>query len=376
MFVLLFPVTGGSGMKLDNGWDGQPILVASRIEVGSWKWKRAAEGGASYNSSAMPKELTHWMIARAASLKADGNASPRTTQALGACPQAFLLGAVAYDGPFYMPKDARMASLGAKLHGKGVRDAYAPIKRILAGGNTSSAIAFAAGALSHIAADTTFHPAVFYFTGFASHPDVEISGAHMFRHRAFEAAMDLHLLAEHGPGIERKVKNLFARVAARPDAMELLGALARFYAAEEQTPSEKEAAHIVHQAGRTQSLFSSASVRVLARLLNIRKAGTNSDISGLFYNRSSQWNSYFTSPRLYRDPVSGEEGMFDVREFFERAVDRALLLFRALERAVAGDADVFPYPGPNLDSGHPVDENQVMKYCDSALTETVARPTS
>jgi hypothetical protein len=322
----------------------------------------------------MPKELTHWMIARAAAQKADGNAAPRTTQAMSACPDAFLLGAVAYDGPFYLPKDAGMASLGAKLHGKGVDDVFAPIKRILDGGTSLPAIAFAAGALSHVAADTTFHPAVFYFTGFASHPDRAINGTHIFRHRTFEVAMDLHLLVEHGLGIERKVKHLFARVAARPDAKEGMGALASFYAGAGQSPAREEAARIIHQAGKTQSLFSSAPLCLLARLLNLRNAGKNSDLSGLFYGRSSQWQSHFTAPRPYRDPISGAQGIFDVRAFFERAVHRALSLFAALERAVEGDANAFPYPGPNLDSDHPVNQDQVMKYCDPALSRMVAGP--
>jgi len=327
-----------------------------------------------HNPIAMPKELTHWMIARAAALKADGHAAPRTTQAMRACSDAFLLGAVAYDSPFYMPNDARMASLGARLHGKGVDDAFAPIKRILAGETTSPAIAFAAGALSHAAADTTFHPAIFYFTDFASHPDSAISGAHIFRHRTFEAAMDLHLLAEHGIGIERKVKDLFARVLARSDHNELLGALAGFYAGEGQPPSREEATRILHQACKTQSLFSSAPVRLLARLLNLTNADKNSDLSGLFYGRSSQWKSYFTSPRPYRDPISGAEGIFDVHACFEHAVHRALSLFGALERFMEGDANAFPYPGPNLDSDHPVNQDQVMKYCDPALTRRVAGP--
>ena len=358
-------------MRWDNGRDGQPILVASRIEIGSWKWKRAAGGGAGYNPSPVPKELTHWMLARAAAPKADEHATPRTTHSLRACPDAFLLGAVAYDGPFYLPKEAGMASLGAKLHGKGVDDVFAPIKRILAGTATAPAIAFAAGALSHLAADTIFHPAVFYFTGFASHPDSEVSGAYIFRHRAFEAAMDLHLLAEHGAGIERKVKDLFARVSASPNAKEVMHAVARFYAEEEHPPSEEEAARILRQAGKAQSLFSSAALRVLARVLNMRNASKNSDLSGLFYGRSSQWKSHFTSPRSFRDPISGTEGIFDVREFFQRAVERTLSLFGALERAIAGDANAFPYPGPNLDSGHPVNKEQAMKYCDPALTKTL-----
>jgi hypothetical protein len=104
-------------------------------------------------------------------------------------------------------------------------------------------------------------------------------------------------------------------------------------------------------------------------LLSLRKAGTNSDLSGLFYGRTREWDTLFTSPRPYRDPISGTEGVFELRELFGRAVSRTLSLWDALERAVEGDADAFPLPGPSLDSGHPVSEGQVMTYCDPALEQ-------
>jgi hypothetical protein len=319
----------------------------------------------------VPKELTHWMIARAAAAGLDSVAA-RTREAVEGCPEAFLLGAVAHDGPFYLPKDRRMSSLAARLHGKGDDDAYAPVKRAIAeiptGTRTASAaIAFAAGALCHMAADTVFHPAVFYFTGFAAHPDLATSGAYLYRHREFESAMDLHYLSEHGAGLERKLFALWRRAAARPDAKDLLVAAARFYAVDGKPIAEAEAGRVFEQAGRTQRLFFSPAAGWLARLLGLPNKGRNGDATPLFYRRGSVWDSYFTSPRSFRDPISGAAGTFDARELFARAVEQAVSLLRRLERASAGDSAAFPFPGPCLESGHPLDENQVMRYCDPAL---------
>jgi hypothetical protein len=322
----------------------------------------------------MPKELCHWMIAREAGQSTGDSAAPRTLQSLRACPEAFLLGAVAFDGPFYVPKDARMAAIGAKLHGHGAEDAYAPIKRAIATipGDahplSPAAIAFAAGALSHIAADVVFHPAVFYFTGFATHSNADVRASCVFRHRAFEAAMDLHLLREHGTGIDCKVSDLVDRVHAGREARETIAAVARFYAADGQAVSEEEADHVLCQDGKTQKLFWSRIVRGIARILSLGRAGRNEDTSALFYASSGRWNSCLASPRPFLDPVSGVPGVFSLPEFFDRAVALASSLFPCLDRSLDGDAHAFAYPGPSLESGHSLNEDQTMKHCDPAIT--------
>jgi hypothetical protein len=319
----------------------------------------------------VPKELTHWMIARATAAKVDAQATPRTAAAVRACPEAFLLGAVAHDGPFYWPGDPRMTALGDHLHGKGVDvgDGYAPIKRALATGRDdvpAAAIAFMAGALTHMAADTVFHPAVFYFTGFANHPQRHVSEAYLYRHRAFEAAMDLDLLPSHGQGLERKLTAVIARANARPDADDLWSAVARFYA-HAAPPSPVEALRIVRRAGKTQALFFSSPARLVAKVLGFRRAETNADVSSLFYTTRRRWRDGWCAARPYRDPVTGDEGHFDLGEFFGRALGRALSLWTALERALDGDATAFAQPGPCLDSGRPVGEERPMRYCDPTL---------
>jgi len=317
----------------------------------------------------MPKELCHWMIAREAARRLDATALSRTKAAVQTCPEAFLLGAVAPDGPFYVPKDARVVAIARLLHGHGAVDAYAPVKRVIAadsaGASVSAAIALAAGVLCHFAADTIFHPAVFYITGFAAHASARVNDTYLFRHRIFESAMDLQLLTEYGDGLERRLDRLLARAQARPDAGELVAAVARCYATSGQPLAAAEAASILDQAGKTQKLFFSRTLRVLLRARCIARSGKNADLSALFYTRPAP--SYFSPPRPYRDPVTGVDGVFELREFFSQAVQRTAWLCEHLERTLAGEAAAFPHPGPSLESGHPLNQDQQMKHCDPAL---------
>jgi hypothetical protein len=315
----------------------------------------------------MPKEITHWIVAKEAASSLD--TGKKSGAAVAACPAAFLLGAVAHDGPYYARGNSAMAAAGDRLHGKGVDDAFASVKRIISVDPLpQAALAFAAGALSHIAADTVFHPAVFYFTGFPGHPDSSVAGAFMFRHWGFESSMDLHFLSLRGEGIERKSKALYKQAASIGNSKGFLKAVARFYATAGEKPSDEDADSILTQAGRTQGLFFSRALYALARLLNARKSGTNADTSAAFYVRRSPWNAYMEGDRSYRDPISGEEALFNADEFFGKAGERTKALIGLLDRALAGEDGVFPLPGPCLDSGHPLNKDQTMRFCDPAIT--------
>ncbi len=326
----------------------------------------------------MPKEITHWIIAleTAARLGSGGEAG----KAIIDRPEAYFLGAVAHDGPYYARKDPLMALAGDRLHGRGVDDAFACVKRVIASDRTgegrkpaASAIAFAAGALTHISADIVFHPAVFYFTGFPSHPDRRVADSYMYRHWGFESALDMHYLAERGKDAPRKTARLYRAALRRDDANEVLGSIARFYATGGETPSAKAADAVMRGAGRTQGLFGIAPLRLLARILNAAHAGKNADASAAFYARRNPWNAWMSGKKAFKDPVTGEDGVFEVGAFFDRAVNAALRFMNRLESALSGDARSFPLPGPCLDTGLPLDDGRIMRHCDPRLLEEAAR---
>jgi hypothetical protein len=185
--------------------------------------------------------------------------------------------------------------------------------------------------------------------------------------------MDLQLLAEHGAGLERRLDRLLAQAKAQPYAEDLLAAVARCYATSAAPPSEVEASRILEQAGRTQRLFFSKLVWSLLRLRHYRRWGGNADTSCLFYASSAKpWATHFAWPLDYRDPVSGEEGVFDFRACLGKAVELTISLCVSLEHAAAGDLTSLPQPGPSLESGHPLDRDQQMKHCDPSLRPVAA----
>ena len=72
-----------------------------------------------------------------------------------------------------------------------------------------------------------------------------------------------------------RLDRLLHRAQARPDAGELVAAAARCYATSGQPPAAAAAARILEQAGKTQKLFFSRTLRVLMRARNITRAGQN-----------------------------------------------------------------------------------------------------
>ncbi len=103
----------------------------------------------------------------------------------------FLYGAVAPDTPSYYilgPHNSFIQSLGLKFHTTN-NSSLLPILKFIDQLNQpdEDALSFLAGVTTHIMADTTFHPLVYYYAGM----DNLHAGA-TNRHRLFETAMDYY----------------------------------------------------------------------------------------------------------------------------------------------------------------------------------------
>ncbi|RLB91998.1 MAG: hypothetical protein DRH26_07135, partial [Deltaproteobacteria bacterium] len=157
----------------------------------------------------MPKEITHWTLAATVA-----NKLPKCSlffDPIRSHPNLFLLGAITPDIPFYYlagPKTALIQALSAPFHGTDGR-ALLPALTFLDNypDQNPAALAFAAGVICHLLADTLFHPLVYYFAGMDGlHPGATA------RHRKFETAMDLyflHLSQGRSPvSLARVIKNL------------------------------------------------------------------------------------------------------------------------------------------------------------------------
>ena len=190
----------------------------------------------------MPKELSHFAFAEYICERLPENSPVR--QAIARYPAAYYLGSVIHDCPFYSTKSPETLRRGAHLHARTPEDELAGLAALGAEYDQTHsplALALVAGALTHRAADITFHPVVFSHCG---HRGIE--------HHVFEVALDKYVLTgyahryaerQRGNGASRKTPCSFfrrhisrgrVRVLVRllePQRRYLCELLGRFYSA-------------------------------------------------------------------------------------------------------------------------------------------------
>lgn len=146
----------------------------------------------------MPKELTHFFIAEqvAANLKDTPYFS-----SVSAHPHALRIGSLLPDVTFYgiTSKTRPVRKWSDTLHGAGNQDTFELI-RILASHaqqyGDPYTVALLIGAASHIYADATFHPMIWYFTGDYHSKNKGKAALAQAHHRAFESLMDMVFCAD------------------------------------------------------------------------------------------------------------------------------------------------------------------------------------
>jgi len=246
----------------------------------------------------MPKEIAHWSLAAAMAKKL-----PRDSlfhKPVHSFFNLFLMGAISPDIPFYYlagPKSAVIQHLSTSFHGRDERS-LVPVLAFLDQNQDKdpAVLAFAAGVICHILADTLFHPLVYYFAG----KEGIHSGA-TARHRQFETAMDLHFWHLYRPRVslfqifkglevsEKKFNRFLAdlfQVRARPEKRYLGPAL------------------YFHMT--LQYLFRSATAYKIFAFLGRKTPWISDKIIGLIYPCNGPVNlAFFSQKLLYKDPCTG-----------------------------------------------------------------------
>lgn len=247
----------------------------------------------------MPKEITHWTLA--ALLAEELPADSLFYEPIHSFPNLFFLGAIAPDIPFYYlagPKTSLIQKLGAPLHGSDVRS-LGPVLEMLDQnpGRQPAVLAFAAGVICHLLADTGFHPLVYYFSGKEGiHPGATA------RHRQFETALDLHFSFLYKPLVSlarvvknlemppKRLKDLLASLFQSPGEEASLGGALKF--------------HMILQA-----LFCSPLIYQVFGFLNRKTPWVPDRVMGLIYPckpcRMPDSLLFFSQNLHYRDPVTG-----------------------------------------------------------------------
>jgi hypothetical protein len=284
----------------------------------------------------MPKELTHWYIAENAALDLpDGEARRILNHRFKS---DYLLGAVSPDTLYYGPSTSHSREAADRAHGTHGENTYAFLERFSDESSSDAAYAFLCGLLVHIAADSVFHPVVYYFCG------TESSGAAATeRHWIFETRMDLFVRRNYPA---RRYRDLLKTSSlSRKELIRLLSLY--FFGGASDRPvvgTDPESAIVLSRSvlrfARIQALFSSRaaagtfgaaallfpSVRRFLGLSYVAQAGEETDA--------------FARPINYRHPVAGDGETVSFEDLTVRAVRRAVPLFEKLRH-------IFEIPDPS-----------------------------
>lgn len=279
----------------------------------------------------MPKELTHWQVARA--VFEGGLPAPLKTMLQDHLP-LYYLGAVAHDIPFYdltEPAEASLERVGNLLHGVNGENTLVPLLDILGTAleqeEPEPFLSFFLGMLTHFFADSTFHPAVYYFSGNYFDPDPTKRGKTIFRHRLLETGMDLWLETARPMTYPQTLIRLWHD--AGEEGHLVFALLARHY----EPPGDVTLKARFKSAWQRHRIFQAAfrwSVpwRILRLYRQMGHPGVEK-LEALFYRQPFELSFYHGVPE-WQHPVTGERFKKGMGELFEESVEKAVSFFRRL----------------------------------------------
>lgn len=241
-------------------------------------------------------------------------------------PLLFLIGAVCPDSPFYYmagPQKKQIQALSTPVHQPG-KEALVPVLKFLNHHRTPAALALAAGAVSHIMSDTTFHPLVYYYAG--------MKGLHAgadARHRYFETAMDVHFQYLF-KGQTRLQKVIRQTKIAKPELYQLLSSLFL-----PQCPESNFLKHALQWHATLHTLFGASLIRKGTRMMASTSHPVPDLTAGLIYPFDKPCCLPFFSGRLeYRHPCSGAFYATDLLTLIQKAVSVTLSVLDTIDLAM------------------------------------------
>lgn len=281
----------------------------------------------------MPKEIIHWVVAKKAAVRAP---APRLTRIIENNMSLYLMGAFAVDSPYYvvMGEDKPLfAKAGARLHGMGGESPFAAVLTVPSmamGVDEDRAMAFTLGALTHVIADTVFHPMIYYLTGDYHDADEARREKAVIRHRLLETWLDIWFAKKEAFENRRGIFRFAAHDAREAKCLAPLGSALFF--GERDMSSPARMALLSHAI--IQSLFNK---RWIARLTGFYGRLTHRDMdefTSLFYPpAAAEPPSFFSEPIRYKNPVSGEVSQESLADMEKRAVETCAGWFDAISKS-------------------------------------------
>ena len=313
----------------------------------------------------MPKEFTHWSIAEKVR-RARWTARDRISQIIVEFPNLYLLGAMAHDSLFYpvfMPKSAGYAEASRSIHVEDITGPFRSPSQRYGELFTPPAMAFLAGAATHIVIDGIFHPFVYYFSGDSRSADPAVSKNATTRHRTLETYLDLHFLGSVKlPNRGSMLGLLRDKEMGDDDFYELAS---RFYG---NGIDPKLARTAINAHAKVVYMAQNQYCVSLINVLNTAAVNSFKSVRGLCYPNCKHFDSpFFSNPFIYRNPVNGEEKQVTIADLDQRATALINSIFdsfsRLLENGGSGDI-IDTYPLEVLHKDAAAVEKQHMTHFD------------
>ncbi len=354
----------------------------------------------------MPRELTHWLVAEEV---ADRLPAGPLADAIRAHRDAYLLGAVAPDSPFYAllgQQHEVLQRVASAIHGADGSNTLGWVPEVA----SADGWAFVAGVCTHVATDVVFHPFVYYYSGSWKADDPRIRDGAAIRHVRLETAIDeYHILQRpvpHGGRMYRVAAAAGRAAAARRTAAGaapsgLLVAARQLYSQytlAQRSPAADSAARSWARVGLLsrephddasfaatarhvlvvwrwhsllQRLYFPAWFRAFLQLLDRLPLFRLQPVVAMGY-RFPAGRRYprFDNAFAYRHPVSGEWRSESIPELRGRVVEYALRLLASVKERMAGTPVTLE--GPSLETGV-AGPGQQMRYFDVRTVEQLLR---
>jgi len=313
----------------------------------------------------IPKELTHWHIAREALRR---GIPQEVGEIIASNLPLYYIGAIVHDMAFYdlsKTSEASIERFANQLHGVAGEDTLAPLIEImemaLSQTNKQASLAFLLGMLTHFVADSMFHPMIYYMSGNYFADDQKERSKAVFRHRLLETAIDLWLQRVDPMEYPTDLNRLW-REAGEP-ARQVFKLLVAKYT----NHREKNIIAHFNKAWRNYRFLQTAfSWSIPYQVLTLfRRCGYSeaAKLEALFYKQPLDL-SFFDRTLDWLHPVTGEPNKMTLNQLYDLSVKKVIKLFNHLGKH---SVEMWPFilrelAPLSLDSGLSYVPVKKMKY--------------
>jgi len=302
----------------------------------------------------MPKEITHWKIALKA---ASGLEDDSFGRMLKERRNVYLLGAVLPDLPYYYlvgPKREEMMALAERLHAEHGEDSFESPRHFWKENNGDvTGVALLAGYLTHMAADSVFHPFVYAFSGCGESAESPYSPFQSrFRHFSLESRFDFYNMRHFPLEFDFRIKSLLRHI----DKESVAEKISRLFF---DVPNlSGDIRRLLHRQSVVQSLFFNPVLRLIRVVFP-------SGLSAAFYPVIKKDDVFFERRFKYAHPLSGREAEDSYLSLEKKAVELSLKWFQKLARGICFCENE---RGPSLATGMKGTHMDGMRFFCSDLT--------